>query len=208
MTIDHRTMPKPFTGDIIERVEKLSTTVLSDAMGEGAMEHTMCPVSSKVNVIGTAITVRMEGGDNTYFKKAISRGKNGYVVVVDSQGDVPNAVFGEMMATAAKVAGLEGIVIDGLVRDTDVLSKIDLPVFCKGYTPKGPQKGGSGEINIAISCGEVAVNAGDLIVGDSDGVVVVPRERVEEIIVKAEMKMEDEEKHLQEIKDGFIELNW
>ncbi|WP_299093861.1 RraA family protein [uncultured Metabacillus sp.] len=186
--------------EIIERAKKLNTTVISDALGcTGSMDYKVKPVSPGMRVVGTALTVELRAGDNLFLHQGIYCGGEGYVLVADGKGHTENAYLGELMAGAAKALGLEGIVIDGLVRDKEMLSEIGLPIFAKGFIPNGPFKDGPGAINIPISCAGVTVHPGDLIVGDDDGVVVVPKEKIENVLVKAEAKLKYEEKRLQTI---------
>lgn len=184
----------------IERARKLNTTLISDALGcTGSMHYTVKPVTPSMKVVGTALTVDLRAGDNLFLHQGIYCGSEGYVLVADGKGHTENAYLGELMAGAAKAMGLEGIVIDGFVRDKEMLGEIGLPIFAKGFIPNGPFKDGPGAINIPISCAGVTVHPGDLIIGDEDGVVVVPRDKVEEVLDKAENKFEYEEKRLQTI---------
>ncbi|TDQ33429.1 RraA family protein [Aureibacillus halotolerans] len=185
---------------IIERAKKLNSTLISDALGNtGSMDYKVKPVSPEFKVVGTALTVDMRAGDNLFLHQGIYSGSEGYVLVADGKGHTENAYLGELMVGAAKAMGLEGIVIDGLVRDKEALSEIGLPVFAKGFIPNGPFKNGPGDINTAISCAGVTVVPGDLIVGDADGVVVVPKDKIEDALTKAEAKVTYEEKRLQAI---------
>ncbi|WP_246079410.1 RraA family protein [Paenibacillus piri] len=195
--------------DIIERAKRLNTTLLSDVMGcTGAMDYEIKPVASGMKVFGTAMTVSLRPGDNLFLHKAISMGQKGYVLVADGKGHVANAYLGELMAEAAKTLGLEGIVIDGAARDRQALCELNLPIFCKGFIPNGPHKDGPGTLNTPVSCGGVSVQPGDLVVGDDDGVVVVPRGIIEEVFSLAEKKADYEEQRKQAIRSGNVEPAW
>lgn len=201
--------PPLLSEDIIERAKRLNTTLLSDAMGcSGSMDYTIKPVAPGMKVVGTAITVSMRPGDNLFLHKAINIGKSGYVLVADGKGHVANAYLGELMAEAAQVLGLEGIVIDGAVRDKEALGELNFPIYAKGFIPNGPHKDGPGELNTPISCGGVSVHPGDLVLGDEDGVVIVPRNRIEEVFAFAEKKAVYEEKRKQDIRNGAVEPSW
>lgn len=197
-----RELPELLSEEIIERAKKLNSTLLSDAMGcTGAMDYQIKPVSPGSVVVGTAMTVSMRPGDNLFLHEAIYLGKRGYVLIADGKGHLENAYLGELMAAAAKAVGLEGIVIDGLARDKSTLKEMTFPIFCKGFIPNGPLKDGPGTINKKISCGGVVVIPGDLIVGDDDGVVVVPKEQIQDALDKAEKKLVYEEKRLATIEE-------
>ncbi|GAI59152.1 unnamed protein product, partial [marine sediment metagenome] len=99
--------------------------------------------------------------------------------------------------------GMAGYIIDGCVRDSSAIKKMDFPVFARGVTPKGPYKNGPGEINLPISCGGVVVNPGDIIVGDEDGVVVIPPSEAENLLKKALAKEKKEEKIMENIEKGI-----
>ncbi|RDU38948.1 RraA family protein [Neobacillus piezotolerans] len=163
---------------------------------KGAMDPEIKPVTKGKKVIGTAFTVDLEPGDNLFLHEAIYLCTQGYVIVADGKNHKQNAYLGELMATAAALMGVEGIVIDGLVRDRSSLENIDIPIFAKGFIPNGPYKNGPGSINTPIVCCGIKVNPGDLIFGDEDGVVVVAKENVSEIIELAEKKANDEKSRL------------
>lgn len=186
--------------EVIERAKRLNTTLISDAMGcTGSMHHTVKPVAPGMKVVGTSLTVDLRAGDNLFLHQGIYCGGEGYVLVADGKGHTENAYLGELMAKAAKAIGLEGIIIDGFVRDKEMLGEVGLPIFAKGFIPNGPFKDGPGAINTPISCAGAVVHPGDLIIGDEDGVVVVPKDKIEEVLHKAENKLEYEEKRLQTI---------
>jgi 4-hydroxy-4-methyl-2-oxoglutarate aldolase len=186
--------------EVIERAKRLNTTLISDAMGcTGSMHHTVKPVAPGMKVVGTSLTVDLRAGDNLFLHQGIYCGGEGYVLVADGKGHTENAYLGELMARAAKAIGLEGIIIDGFVRDKEMLGEVGLPIFAKGFIPNGPFKDGPGAINTPISCAGAVVHPGDLIIGDEDGVVVVPKDKIEEVLHKAENKLEYEEKRLQTI---------
>lgn len=186
---------------IIDRARKLNTTLLSDAMNRtGTMNYKIKPVDNEMKVAGTAITVSLRSGDNLFLHEAIYLGSAGYILVVDGQGNTENAYLGDLMANAAKAMQIEGIVIDGLVRDKMDLIKLGLPIFCKGFISNGPFKEGPGQLNTIISCGGRTVSPGDLIVGDADGVVVIPRNNIKEVLEKAEQKLQYEKKRLEKIE--------
>lgn len=186
--------------DLIERAKKLNTTLLADVMGcTGAMDYRIKPVSSGMEFVGTAMTVSLRPGDNLFLHQAIYSAKKGHVLVVDGKGHTNNAYLGELMASSAQAIGVEGIVIDGLVRDKKALEELKFPIYSKGFNPNGPFKDGPGEVNNVISCGGIRVAPGDLIVADDDGVVVVPIDQIEEVLQKASAKLDYEEKRLETI---------
>lgn len=183
-------LPALISEEVIERVKDLNTTVIADALSNDAvMDYKIKSVTKKSTVVGTAITVDLGAGDNLFLHQAIYSGQEGYVLVVDGKDFKENAYLGELMAFAARARGIEGIIIDGLVRDKEVLETLELPIFAKGFIPSGPSKDGPGEINIPIMCGGVSVEPGDLVIGDEDGVVIVPKDKIQDALAGAEKKM-------------------
>lgn len=157
---------------------------------------------------GPALTVKTRPGDNLMFHKALDMAQPGDVIVVDAGGDLTNSMMGELMAHHAAKLGLAGIVIDGAIRDLDEIRKLGLPVFAAGITHRGPYKDGPGEINVTVAIEGMVVEPGDLIIGDEDGVLCVPREEAESILVAAKAKQEAELKELELIHIGASDRSW
>jgi regulator of RNase E activity RraA len=130
------------------------------------------------------------------------------VLVVDGKGDLGSALFGDLMVTQAQAAGLAGLVVDGAVRDTNELIERGYPIFAAGRNPAGPTKGIPGRLSLPICIAGAPVNPGDLVVGDADGVVVIPRNDVEAVLVAAAKKLADEQQRLKEIAEGSLISPW
>lgn len=159
-------------------------------------------------VAGPAFPVEVRPGDNLMFHVALALAKPGDVIVVDGKGYESSALFGELMVSQAVAANLGGFVVDGAARDVATLRKGSLPIFAAGRNPAGPTKGLEGRIGTPISLGGVSVEPGDLVIGDCDGVVVVPRADVEKVLKAAEKKLEAEAQRLTEIRDGILVSPW
>lgn len=123
---------------------------------------------------GPAFTVETVAGENGTIHRALARVPAGSILVVDAGGYVDRAVWGGILSLAARARGVAGVVIDGAVRDIDEIRELDLPLFARATSPAGPHKGWEGRIGHPISCGGVAVAPGDIVIGDADGVLVVP----------------------------------
>ncbi|MEW8972993.1 MAG: RraA family protein [Tissierellaceae bacterium] len=189
--------------DILVQLREIGTCAISDAMKNfNTMHHHIKPVDEEIKFAGNAVTVRMRSADNLMLHKAIELAQDGDVIVVDTCGSESNSILGEMMTRTALKNGVVGIVIDGGIRDILELKKLKAPVFAKYITPALGDKHGPGEINCPISCGGVSVNPGDIIVGDANGVVVVNREIVKDVLVLAKEKIEQDNKWLEEILNG------
>jgi regulator of RNase E activity RraA len=146
-----------------------------DAMDRmGAMDYRIKPLAPDTAMAGPALTVRTRPGDNLMVWKALDVAQPGDVLVIATYEYTTASTFGERVVQAAKAKGLAGIVCDGMCRDASGIRATGLPTFVTGTVPSSPGKDGPGEIGGAVSCGGMVVHAGDLIVGDEDGVVVVP----------------------------------
>ncbi|WP_071394103.1 RraA family protein [Bacillus tuaregi] len=169
-----------------ERFLGLPTTAISDALkGFNHMNTAIKPLKEAYKVAGRAFTVNIPAGDNTGILRGIRDAKPGDVLVVDGKGYTERAVAGDFVISLAQVMGLQGIIIDGAIRDIQGIKDLDFPVFCRASTISASAKAAPGELQVPISCGGVSVNPGDMIVGDADGVIVVPARKETEILQAA-----------------------
>ncbi|QJS13951.1 methyltransferase [Streptomyces argyrophyllae] len=186
--------------DILRRLAALPVANVGDAMDRlnvcQSVLRTMCP---GLTLAGPAYTVRTRPGDNLYIHKALAELQPGQILVVSGGGDIDRALIGELVAGRAVAKGCAGIVIDGAVRDVAVLQALGVPVFARAITPAGPYKDGPGELDVPIAVADVVVKPGDYVLGDDDGVVVVPRERAETVVERAEDKQRQEDAKRTEI---------
>ncbi len=179
---------------VIDRARKLGSALLADGMkglnvpGDGCMDCGINPVDVRMRAVGTAFTLESGNGDNLPIHLAMKLLKEGYVLVIDGKGYADKAYFGDLIARQAQAMGAEAMIIDGYVRDRLDLTEMGYPVFARGYMQRGPGKKDPGAINCPIVCGGIAVNPGDLVVGDCDGVTVVPREKIGAALEAAEKK--------------------
>lgn len=195
--------------DLVRQAARFQAAILADVAGRrGAVDGRITPLSRRMKVAGPAFTVDVRPGDNLMFHAALALAQPGDIIVVDGKGDRTSALCGAIMVSQAHAKGLAGFVVDAAVRDAEELSEGPFPVFSVGTNPNGPTKGLGGRINWPISVGGVAVNAGDLIVGDADGVTVIPRENAAEILALAQNKVDAEAKRLREIAQGNLAAPW
>ncbi|SQI36964.1 4-hydroxy-2-oxoglutarate aldolase [Leminorella richardii] len=159
----YRTLPAANIADKMNRIAVLGN-------GIRLISSPKAPVMA-----GYAITVKARAGDNLMLHAALDMAGENDVIVVSNEGDRSRALMGEIMVAYAHYdKKIAGIVLDGPIRDIDALSQMDFPIYATGSNPAGPFKEGPGEVNTPIAVGGVAVCPGDLIVGDADGVIVVP----------------------------------
>jgi regulator of RNase E activity RraA len=182
---------------VIEGFEGLATANIADVMGRfRAMDFTVKSMNKLgVHLVGSALTIRVHPTDNLMVHKAMDLAKPWDVLVIDAFGGNENAIVGELICQYAKIKGISGIVTNSPIRDVYAINKLEFPVYAKGATPRGPLKEGSGEVNTTISCGMVPAHPGDIIVGDDDGIVVIPKEAAETVLEKT--------RHIQE-KEQFV----
>ncbi|MET3506691.1 RraA family protein [Halalkalibacter oceani] len=180
--------------------QRIPTTAVADALqGLNTMDTSIKPLKPESYVYGKALTVKLAGADNFLLLQAISQAKGGEVLVVDGRGDQHHAVAGDFVVAMAKTMGLRGLVADGVIRDIQAINRLEFPVFCKGSTIAASQKHGRGETNVPISCGGVAVRPGDIVVGDADGVIIIPQEVEEQTVNAAKQKIVADEKRYESI---------
>jgi len=182
-----------------------SSAQVADSMSRlGAMDTGIKPIWPSPRIIGSALTVWCHAGDNLMLHKAISMALPGDILLMNTQGNITNSGFGELVATSAVKIGVRGVIVDGTVRDSEALQALALPVYARGLCANGCNKDGPGEVGAIISCGGVAVRPGDIIIADRDGVAVVPLDDASEVAKLAAAQVEREEKRLAEIKKGVL----
>ena len=164
----------------LERLRSASTGWIVDANGRrGALDWHIRPQTTATKFIGSALTVHTRARDNLAPYAALAFAKPGDVMIVSADNYEEASVVGDVLLGMARNAGVVALITDGMVRDIDGLNAVGIPVFARGLSPNSPYKDGPGEIGLPIAIGGIVVNAGDLIVGDQDGLVVVAREQVD-----------------------------
>jgi len=196
--------------EAVAALQGLPTSVIGDVMGGRIVGTTaLRPVNrSPVQACGTAFTVRVRAGDNLLIHKALELLQPGDVLVVDGEGDVTRALIGEIMMTSARARGAVAVVLDGAIRDVDAFEEHKFPCWARGVSLRGPYKDGPGSINVPITIGGMLVNPGDVIVGDSDGVVAVPQALAKDAALKAHDKVRDEQATIASILAGTYTAPW
>ncbi len=157
-------------------------------------------------VQGPAFPVEITAGENATLHRAVYAAPAGSILVVDGHGHVDRAVWGEVLTVAAQQRGIGGLVLDGAVRDLHAMRERAFPVFAVGTSPAGPHKHPPGRIGVLISCGGVAVAPGDLVVGDADGVAVVPAADVERVLADARVRASREQEWIAALESGATTL--
>jgi regulator of RNase E activity RraA len=202
--------PPPAHAGTLEALSRLPTTVLSDQLDRLGGAGGLLPVGDLGTgiVAGRALTVRTRPGDNLVVHKAADIAARGDFIVVDAGGATDRAIVGELWCRHAASRGVAAVAVDGAARDAAALRTLAFPVFARGVCSQGPYKEGPGEIGGTIALGGTTVAAGDYVVGDADGVVVVPRERAAAVVASAERRLAQEAQMLAAIAAGSLDRSW
>jgi RraA family protein len=211
MTIGLRIYPLTTRVDpgLVDRFRAIPVANISDSMSRmSAGGPTLRPMHGGGVLAGPAFTVKARPGDNLLLHKSLDLAAPGDIIVCDGGGDLTNALIGELMIAHAIQRGLGGVVINGAVRDSAAIRAGHFPVFAAGVTHRGPYKDGPGEINVPVAIGGMVVAPGDLIIGDDDGLLCVPRLEAETIYQAAKAKNEAEEKQMAAIRAGRSDRAW
>lgn len=201
-------MPSP---ELLGRAGRLASSLISDVFGRWAGAPGLLALAGLGHgdvVVGPALTVRTRPGDNLVVHKALDIARPGEVLVIAAGGQTDRAILGGLMGHYARTRGIAALVVDGAVRDRSSLEELSPPVFARGLSHLGPYKDGPGDLRGTVSVAGLTVGDGDLVVGDEDGIAVIPRERAEEIIAAAEGKRATEEAEREAIEAGRWDRSW
>jgi regulator of RNase E activity RraA len=166
------------------------------------------PMHDGARMGGPALTVKCRPGDNLMIHKALDMAQPGDVIVVDAGGDLTNSLFGEIMVSYAISRKLGGVVLNGAVRDIDFIAAGSFPLYAAGVTHRGPYKDGPGEINVPIAIDGMVIHAGDLVIGDADGLLCVPYDDCERVLAASREKVAQEKVTLANIAAGKHDTSW
>lgn len=174
--------------DLVAAFAEIPTATLSDAMGRhGAMSSDIQPLYHGIRMAGVALTVLGFPGDNLMTHKALQMVQTGDVMIIDD-GNTNSGCFGHRSALTARGRGGVGVVAAGSIRDAAALRQDKFPVFARGISPRAPQKNTPGSINVPVQIGGIVICPGDIVVGDDDGVVVVPLGMASAVLEKARVR--------------------
>lgn len=192
---------------IIEKFKQVPTTAISDVLsGMNNLDPTIKPLKEEYKIAGKAYTVKLPVGDNLMLLKSLKEASPGDILVVDVKGDTYRAIAGDFVVGMMQTLELGGLVVDGVIRDIIDIKGLNFPVFCKGTTVSSGGKTGPGETNVPISCGGASVNPGDIIVGDVDGVVVIPQEQAASVLEGSEQKMKSDDEREAKVSGNRDEI--
>ncbi len=195
------------TESYIEQLSKLPTATLHEAIGkQGALPSAIKPISQSMKLCGRAFTINSMAGDNKLLHMAVAQAQAGDILIASVSGHYEAGYWGDILTVAAMERGIVGLVIDGCVRDADPIEELGFPIFSRGLCIRGTTKFGKGTLNEPLFIGDVYIKSGDYIVGDRDGVVVIPADRVEEAITNGIQREEKEEDIVRQLRSGKTTL--
>lgn len=190
-------------GERVAQFAGIWTSTIADAMGRhGVMMPEIRPIFENIKVLGVAFTVLNYPNDNITTHKALTMLQPGDVLVIDEGRENNTGAFGHNMSLQARNRGIAGLISNGCVRDIKLLREEKFPAFCRGVCPRSAQKNTPGSINVPVQVGGLVVSPGDIVIGDDDGVAVVPFAVAEEVLRKARSRMDMEYQQAQDIKNG------
>ena len=193
---------------LLDALRGIATSLLSDNMARLTGTVGLAAYHRPKAMAGTAVTVRTRAGDNFAIHRAFDFCRPGDVMVIDGGGELSQALMGEIMATYAESLGVQGLVIDGAIRDVGSIRARDFPVYARGVTHRGPYKTGPGDINVPVVVGGMVVQPGDIMVGDEDGVLAISPADATAVLAAAQRQGDSEAAALRAIAEGQFDRAW
>jgi 4-hydroxy-4-methyl-2-oxoglutarate aldolase len=203
-----RNIHRPNT-EVVRALGEAGVATVHEAQGRtGLMKPYMRPIYPAARAAGTAVTVLSQPGDNLMIHAAMEVCRPGDMLVVTTTSESTDGMVGELLGVSAQAHGVVGLIIDAGVRDTAELAALDFPVWAKAISAQGTVKSTAGSVNVPIVCAGAAVNPGDVIVADADGVVVVPRAQAAAVAKAARERIAKEEKTRERLRKGELGVDF
>jgi 4-hydroxy-4-methyl-2-oxoglutarate aldolase len=198
------------SGELISAFGNIGSATVYEAAGrKGSVDPAIKPLYRRFKLLGPALTVQCFPNDNLMLHKALEIAQPGDVIVASTNAYPDAGYFGGLMATSAKARGIGGLAIDGCIRDSLEIIDMGFSIFCKGTCIRGTEKRNLGAVNHSLLFGDVIINPGDLIIGDDDGISVVPLDKIEIVLEASRKRVEKEFEKAALLKKGItsVEIN-
>lgn len=179
-----------------------SATLMEAHGRNAAMDCGIKPIDPGMRVAGPAYTVSLRPGDNLVVHHAVAKAPAGSVLVVDAKGFCEGGLWGDVLTVAAMARGIAGVIIDGAARDASSICELGFPVFCRALSIKGTLKNQPGQVEVVVQCGGMPVAPGDVVVGDRDGIAVIPANELERTVTAAQKRQAAEARMMAALKAG------
>lgn len=195
--------------ETVRLLNELGVATVHEAQARtGLLRPYMRPIYPTAKVAGPAVTVLCHPGDNLMIHAAIEVCKPGDILVVAPLSESTDGMFGDLLGVSCRAHGVAGLIIDAGVRDTADLAAMPFPVWAKAVSAQGTVKASAGSVNVPIVCAGAMVNPGDVIIGDADGVVVVPRQMAREVAAAGDQRRAKEEKSRARLANGELGIEF